>query len=134
MSQTSSTRASDTILPPTLPAVSNVAGSNTNVLNLSTNNAAQAVYLGSIQPAIANSPSGAKFYVTISVITTDVYLAFKLGNAAASINTATGFYCPAGGQYNYWIPPNVVNSMEYITSSGTGSIQLYISSPPYEGT
>lgn len=125
MSDTSAGRAADTILPPTLTGTL-PSGINTVPTKATTSSTAG-------RSALTLPSNNGKVYVTVAAVTTDVYIAFKLGTAAASVTTTTGWPVFAGTKESYWINPAEVNDIEYITASAAGAIHFVASSTKYEG-
>lgn len=121
MSGTSADRAANTIWPPGLPA-----DTVHLVHQMSTSSTAARAALATLTKA--------KAYVTFCAVTTDCFVAFKLGTAAASVTTTTGYLIPAGQERSWWIDPAVFNDIEAITASAAGTLKWYVSSPLYEGT
>lgn len=110
------TQAADTFRPPELSG-------NHSVRQASTSAAAAEVALG--------TPTG-KYYVTFQAVTTDVYVALKLGTSAATVTTTLGVLIPAGQSVSWWVESNRINYLEHITASGSGTLKWWVSSPLYE--
>lgn len=123
MSQTAADRAAATLLPPTLTGT-NPAGVDTKVQRLATSNSAARQALG--------LPSTGKYYITIGCTGIDAYVAFKKGTAAATVTTTTGYPIPLGQERSFWIIASQVNDLEAITSTGSGFVYWFQSSPTYE--
>lgn len=126
MSDTSAGRAADTFLLPTLAAAITQGGVNTSVYTL-------AVSTSAAKLALTLPSDKAKVYVTVTSLTATSFIALKLGDAAATITTATGFPCPAGTMMSGWVNPSEVDNIEAITATGTATLYVYVSSPKYEG-
>lgn len=126
MSETSASRAADTFFLPTLTPAITQAGVDTSVYTLAAS--ASAAKLALTLPTKKN-----KVYITITAITSTVYIAMKLGNAAASVTTTTGFPVAVGTVVSGWVNPNEVDNLEAITASGSATVYVYVSSPGYEG-
>lgn len=118
MSGASTERAAATIMPPALTG-------NNIVRQMSTSNTAA-------RSAIRATATKAKAYVTFCAVTTDCFVAFKLGTVAASVTTTTGYLIPAGQERAWWIDPSLVDDVEAITASAAGTLKWYESSPRYE--
>lgn len=125
MSQTAATKASDTVLPPILTGT--ISGVSTVPTRVSTS--------GTAGRSALTLPSGNnKVYVTVAAVSVDVWITFKLGTAAASVTTTTGWPVFAGTKEGYWINPNELNDIEYITAGSAGTMHFMANSPKYEGT
>lgn len=70
------------------------------------------------------------FQLTVKATGGTVYVAFKLGSAAASVTSSTGWPIPDGDERSFWVNLNEVNDIEYITAS-TATLFMFISSPTY---
>lgn len=135
MSNTFASRAADTFYPPALASTAGYAASVTdNGVSrqiVPGNNVTQ----GSATTAAARSAiglaTGKKSYVTFQALSSGqaVYVAFKKGTAAASVTTTTGWEIPAGQEKSFLIDEDIVNDVEYITATGTGTLKWFVSSP-----
>ncbi len=112
-------KAAAAILPPMLTGTSIVK-------NLATSSAAARAAIG--------APANGKCYITFAAVTTDCFVILKLGTAAASVTTTTGYLIPASQERSWWVDPKLVNDVEAITVSATGSLRWFVSSPPSEAT
>lgn len=112
------TDASDYIFPPLLTGT----------------HAVQRVVTGAaaVRAAISG-PTTAKCMVTFFALTSDAYVAFKVGTAAATVTAATGYLIPAGAERTFLIDPAIANDVEAIAPAGAGVLQWYVSSPLYQG-
>ena len=124
---TAAGRAAETILPPVVGVTTNVSGVNTTVTSANVTTAAA-------RSALVLPSSNAKVYVTVAAMTQNIWVGFKLGTGAATITTSNGWPIPAGTEKSFWVNPNEVNDIEYVSSANTGVISFYTSSPKYEGS
>ena len=119
---TASSDASDTLLAPALSGsqiTDNLAG---------TTSAARKALFG-----VITAPKGWVYMTFANISTVRGYIAFKLGTAAASVTTTTGWPIEPGEKLSFWIDFNASNDVEYIMESSTGNLRWYISSPPFGG-
>ncbi len=122
MSDNAAGQAADMFLPPTLTGT-NPSGVDTKVTRASTSSTAA-------RSALATTRG--KYHLTVAAITTDVFVAFKLGTAAASVTTSTGWQIAAGQERSWWINATQVNDIEYVTATAAGAVAWFISSPILE--
>ncbi len=115
-------QAFDQSLPPTLTGT-NPSGVDTKVVHNTTSSTAARAAL---------PVTRGKYWLTVAAVTTEVYVAMKLGAAAASVTTTTGFPIPAGQERRWLINASQVNDIEYVTVTSAGIIKWFVSSPVYE--
>ncbi len=126
MSQTSAGRAADTAFLPTLTPAITQAGVDTSVYTLSTS--------GTATKLVLTLPTNkGKVYIRLGVTGTTTHVALKLGDAAASVTTTTGFPIAVGTIVEGWINPNEVNNIEAVTASAAAVLYVHVCSPKYEG-
>ncbi len=132
MSNTFATRAADSFLPPALSATDGYCSTTTGP-GLTGNNVTQLSATSSAQAAVISMAAGKKGYITVQNSNVaggaSVYVAFKKGTAAASVTSTTGYEIPVGVEKSYFFDTDIVNSLEYITATGTGTLKYFVSSP-----
>jgi hypothetical protein len=133
---TFATRAADTFLPPALSSTGGycasvaAAGLTQAVPGVVGNNVTQLAVTNVAARAALSIGAGKKGYITIQNLSTSAgtaFVAFKLGAAAATITTTTGWEIPIGTSVSFYLDSDIVNDIETIGAS-TATLKYYVSS------
>lgn len=116
-------KAADSVLPPCLSGTgyaSLVTGNSVTQISVTNSAGETALPLG----------AGKKAYISVQNVSggSSAFIAFKLDAGAASITTTTGWEIPAGTTAHFVLDKDIVDTIEHITSSGTATLKLYVSS------
>jgi hypothetical protein len=126
MSETSASRANDTVLPPRLSGKQKVQSAAT-----STSAASQQLFgTGMTNSPVGVVPSG-KVFITFYADTSEAYIILKTGASAATVTVNTGLPIGAGQQRDFWIDTTVDTYFEHIAAA-SGRIYWYVSSSEHD--
>lgn len=126
MSETSASRAHDTVLPPRLSGKQKVQSASTSAVAASQ----QLFGTGMTSSPVGIVPSG-KVFVSFYADTSEAYIILKTGASAASVTVNTGIPIGAGQQRDVWIDTSVDTYFEHI-AAGAGRIYWYVSSSEHD--